>query len=123
VKYTVTVALDPTDKPLLFGATASVVILTGEPRAMLTVPVSAVQTGTKGEYVVVINADGSTQDVAVTSGDLVESSVTITTTGKLAEGDTVQLGASSSSSGSSNNRNNGGGILPGVGGPGGGPGG
>jgi hypothetical protein len=66
--------------------------------------------------------------VEVTSGDLVESLVTITTQGSLAQGDQVELGASSSTSSSSSSGSNnrqqqgpgGGGILvPGPGGPGG----
>jgi len=124
VKYTVTISLDPSNEHLLFGATANVVIITGAPHKMLAVPVSAVQTDSKGEYVVAVAADGSTQRVDVTSGDLSGSLVTITTTGKLAEGDTVELGASSSSSSSSSssggNNRGGGGIIPGAGG---GPGG
>lgn len=124
VKYTVTISLDPTDKPLLFGATANVVIITGEPHTSLAVPINAIQSDAQGEYVLVIQADGSTQSVAVTSGDLSGNLVTITTTGKLAEGDKVQLAASSSSSSSSSNGGNnqgggGGGIrIPGAGGGG-----
>ncbi len=123
VKYTVTLSLEPTDKPLLFGATASIVIITGAPHDMLAVPVNAVQSDSKGEYLNVISADGnSTQRVDVTSGDLVESMVTITTTGSLKAGDRIELGTSSSSSSSSSSRNNnGGGIM--VPGAGGGPGG
>jgi HlyD family secretion protein len=119
VKYTVVVTVDSTDKPVLFGAVANVTITTGEPRAMLTVPVAAVQTDSQGEYVMLVKTDGSTQRVAVTSGDLVDTLVTITTTGELKEGDKVQLGATTSSSSSSSNNNNsnsGGGIMPGVGG-------
>jgi len=123
VKYTVTISLEPTDQPLLFGATTSVVIITGEPRSMLAVPVTAVQTDSRGEYVLAINADGSTKRVNVVSADLVESLVTITTTETLAAGDKVQLGggttSSSSSSSGTNNRNQGGGniMIPGAGGP------
>jgi multidrug efflux pump subunit AcrA (membrane-fusion protein) len=123
VKYTVTISLDPSNEHLLFGATANVVITTGAPHAMLAVPVNAVQTDTKGEYVMAIAADGSTQRVDVTSGDLEGSLVTITTTGKLAEGDKVVLGASSTSSSSSSSNQGGGGgggIVPGAGGPPGG---
>jgi multidrug efflux pump subunit AcrA (membrane-fusion protein) len=122
VKYTVTISLDPSNEHLLFGATANVVIITGAPHTMLAVPVSAVQSDSKGEYVVVAAADGSTQRVDVTSGDLSGSLVTITTKGKLAEGDTVELGTSSSSSSSSSSGTNrgGGGIIPGAGGPPGG---
>lgn len=124
VKYTVVVLIDPTDKPVLFGAVTNVTITTGEPHSMLAVPVGAVQTDATGEYVALIKTDGSTQRIAVTSGDLVETLVTITTTGELKEGDKVQLGATSSSSSSSSNNNNsdpGGGIpIPGAGGPPGG---
>ena len=118
VKYMVTVSLESTDKPLLFGATANVTIITGEPHAMLAVPINAVQTNSKGEFVNVINADGSTTRVDVVSGDLAENLVTITTTGKLAAGDKVETVISSSTSG--NNNNQGGGMrFPGGGGPGG----
>ena len=84
---------------------------------MLAVPVGAVQTGTNSEYVVVVAADGSTQRVTVTSGDLVGNLVTITPsdTGKLKAGDQVEL-VTTSSSGS----NGGGGGFGGGGfGPGG----
>ena len=115
VKYTVTVAVDPTDKALMFGATTNVTILTGAPHSMLAVPVAAVLSDTKGEYVLGVLGDGSTQRVPVTSGDLSGSLVTITptTAGSLKDGDTVQLGASTSTS-STTNRNGGG-----LGGPGG----
>jgi multidrug efflux pump subunit AcrA (membrane-fusion protein) len=117
VKYTVVVSVDPTDKPVLFGATANVTITTGEPHSMLAVPVSAVQTGNSGEYVIVVGSDGSTQRVKVVRGDLVNSLVTITTTGKLKEGDQVELVTTSSSS---NNSSGGGGGFGGGGfGPGG----
>jgi multidrug efflux pump subunit AcrA (membrane-fusion protein) len=119
VKYTVIVSVDPTDKPVLFGATVNVTITTGEPRSMLAVPVSAVQTDTQGEYVMLVKADGSTQRMTVESGDLIDILVTITTTGELKEGDQVQLGAGSSISSSATKTNNsdpGGGIMPGAGG-------
>lgn len=126
VKYTVTIALEATDEPLLFGATANVVIMTGEPHVSLAVPVNAVLSDNQGEYVLKILDDGSTQRVDVTSGDLIEASVTIAPeSAGLKEGDKVQLGSgssSSSSSGTSNNRNNNGGgiMIPGAGGPPGG---
>ena len=115
VKYTVTVSVDPTDKALMFGATTNVTILTGAPHSMLAVPVGAVFSDSKGEYVLGVLGDGTTQRVPVTSGDLSGSLVTITptTAGALKDGDTIQLGASSSSS-SSSTTNRGG-----FGGPGG----
>jgi multidrug efflux pump subunit AcrA (membrane-fusion protein) len=113
VKYTVVVLVDPTDKPIRFGAVANVTITTGDPHSMLAVPVAAVQTDAQGEYVTLVKTDGSTQRVTVTSGDLLDNQVTITTTsGELKEGDQVQLGATSSSS-SSNSNQGGGGIVPG----------
>jgi multidrug efflux pump subunit AcrA (membrane-fusion protein) len=114
VKYTVVVSVDPTDKPVLFGAVANVTITTGEPHAMLAVPVGAVLSDSRGEYVLLISADGnSTQRVNITSGDLSGNLVTITptTTGSLKEGDQVELG-----SGTTNNNNN---NFPGGGGGGG----
>lgn len=120
VKYTVTVSVEPTEKPLLFGATASVVIYTSEPHAVLAVPINAVQTDSKGEYVVVIRDDGTTEAVDVVSGDLLENLVIITTTGNLKEGDRVQLGTSTSSSSSSSSKSNQNGGFPGGGMPPGG---
>ena len=112
VKYTVVVLVDPTDKPILFGAVANVTITTGAPHTTLAIPVGAVLSDTKGEYVLLITPDGSTQRVTVVSGDLSGNLVTITTTGTLKEGDQVQLGSGSSSSSGT-----------GGGGGGGGPGG
>lgn len=114
VKYTVVVSVDPTDKQVLFGATANVAITTGEPHAMLAVPVSAVLSDSKGEYVLLISADGnSTQRVNITSGDLSGNLVTITlaTAGSLKEGDQVELGSGTTTN--NNNNNPGGGGGPG----------
>ena len=116
VKYTVTIALDPTDQPVRFGATANVTLYTGQPHSMLAVPVAAVQSDSAGEYVVLVNADGSTQRIAVTSGALSGNLVTISTTAALKEGDQVLFGSGASSTAASTN-NNRGGFLPG--GPGG----
>jgi|GEM_PF-953656 len=128
VKYTVVVSIDPTSEAVLFGSTVNVAITTGEPHKMLAVPVGAIFSDTRGEYVLVVGADGNSQRVNVVSGDLVESLVTITTTASLKEGDKVEIGTGSTSSGSSNNSGNnqggaggGGGIIvPGAGGPPGG---
>ncbi len=120
VKYTVVVLVDPTDEPVLFGATVNVTITTGEPHAMLAVPISAVQTDDQGEYVLLVKADGATRRITVESGDLVDNLVTITTMGEIKEGDQVQLGVSTNGSSSSNNKADagpgGGGIIPGGGG-------
>lgn len=101
VKYTVVVSVDPTDKGVLFGATANVVITTGAPHKSLAVPVLAVLNDSQGEYILVISADGTrTNRVAVQSGDLSGNLVTITTSESLKEGDEVELGTGSSSSSS-----------------------
>jgi multidrug efflux pump subunit AcrA (membrane-fusion protein) len=119
VKYTVVVSVDPTDKPVLFGATANVVITTGAPHKSLAVPVLAVMNDTQGEYILVISADGTrTNRVNVQSGDLSGNLVTISTSEDLKEGDQVELGTGSSSS--SGGGGFGGGGGGGFGGPGGG---
>lgn len=98
VDYTVTIALDPTDQPVRFGATANVTLATGQPHSMLAVPVATVQSDSAGEYVVQVNSDGSTQRIAVTSGSLAGNLVTINTTAALKAGDQVLFGTGSVSS-------------------------
>ena len=68
VKYTVTIALTPTDEPVRFGATANVTINTSEPHTVLTVPINAIQTDSQGEYVTRVKANGTTERIAVESG-------------------------------------------------------
>jgi HlyD family secretion protein len=108
VKYTVVVALDPTDVSPLFGATTDVTLLTSDPRTMLAVPLGAVQTDTTGEYVVRVASSGGLERVAVTSDSIQGDLVAVK--GDLKEGDQVQVFSTTSSS------SNGGGF---VGGPGG----
>jgi RND family efflux transporter MFP subunit len=123
VEYAVTVALDPTTQPVRFGSTANVTISTGQPQAMLAVPIAAVQSDSAGEYVVLVNADGSMQRITVKSGSLSGNLVTITTTSTLKAGDQVALATTatsfSSSSGQSGTNNRSGGLGGGFGGPGG----
>ncbi|MEN4010464.1 MAG: efflux RND transporter periplasmic adaptor subunit [Bellilinea sp.] len=96
VKYTVIVSVERPDSPILFGATANVIVTTGEPRALLAVPVGAVSSDSQGEYVLRVGADGLTQRVDVETGDLAGSLVTLVKSGGLKEGDQVQVGGSSS---------------------------
>jgi RND family efflux transporter MFP subunit len=114
IKYTVVISVEPTDKNVLFGATADVSIITSEPYTMLAVPIGAIQTSNSGEYVVRVNTDGSYESIAVQSGDIVGSLVTIT--GNLNDGDKVVLGTTTtdttSSSGSGNSGGPGGGMGP-----------
>jgi HlyD family secretion protein len=119
VKYTVVVSVEPTTKPVLFGAVANVTITTGAPHSTLAVPVAAVFSDARGEYVLVISTDGnSTNRVTVQSGDLSGNLVTITTKGNLKAGDQVELGSgNSSSSGAGGNGGFGGGGGGGFRGP------
>ncbi len=96
VKYTVIVSVERPNSPILFGATANVVVTTGEPRALLAVPVGAVLSDSQGEYVLRVGADGLTQRVDIETGDLAGGMVTLTKSGGLKEGDQVQVGGSSS---------------------------
>jgi HlyD family secretion protein len=128
VKYTVTIALDATEQPVRFGATTDIVINTSEPHNALAVPVNAVQSDSQGEYVTLIKASGTTERIAVESGDLSNGLVTITAAG-LKDGDQVAVNATSttstsSSSSSTSTKNSGaggmdGGGMPPMGGPGG----
>lgn len=125
VKYTVTIALEPTDQPVRFGATANVILYTSAPHTLLAVPLAAVQTDSKGEYVTLVKADGTTERITVVSGDLSGNKVTLATSTGLKAGDSVLLGTSSSSastssssasSSSRSNSNSGGAPLGGPGG-------
>jgi multidrug efflux pump subunit AcrA (membrane-fusion protein) len=53
----------------------------------LAVPITAIQNDETGEYVLVIQADGSTKRVAVVSSTIVNDMVAVT--GDLHEGDTL----------------------------------
>jgi HlyD family secretion protein len=97
VKYKVRVDLDPaadgTFLPL--GTTVNVVIQVKAPSKTLAVPISSVQNDSKGEYVWVKKADGTTVRVDVVSGEIVGNLVTVT--GNLKEGDTLSAQGSSGS--------------------------
>jgi len=88
IKFSVRVELDPTSEPVLLGATANLTIQTSDPSPALAVPVSAVQSDSSGEYVTVVEADGSTRRVNVQSSDSVGDLVVVT--GDLQAGDRVQ---------------------------------
>jgi macrolide-specific efflux system membrane fusion protein len=113
VYYDVQVTLDKADPSILIGATADVTIQAGQPQTVLTVPVSAVGSSSQGEYVYVVNSDGSTQQVTVVSGQILPNN-TVIVSGNLKAGDSVGLIASTSTS-SNNNGGFGGGsgrLIP-----------
>jgi HlyD family secretion protein len=96
VKYTVTVAIDPTDQAVLFGATTNVTLMTSNPHTTLAVPLGAVQNDSQGEYVLRVSSDGSPERVAVQSGAIVGDVVAVT--GNLKDGDRVEVGYSGNNS-------------------------
>lgn len=91
VKYTVRVDLDAVDDDVFLplGTTANVVIQIKDMAAVLAVPITAIQNDTKGEYVLVLEEDGSTKRVDIVSGAIVGDLVAVS--GDLNEGDTLQL--------------------------------
>jgi multidrug efflux pump subunit AcrA (membrane-fusion protein) len=104
VYYDVRVVLDQADPTILIGATADVTIQAGQPQDVLTVPVTAVGSDTKGEYVYVIGSNNSSQQVTIVSGQILSDN-TVIVTGKLQAGQTVGLLSSTTST-----SNNGGGF-------------
>ncbi len=91
VKYTVRVDLDKVkDKTFLpLGTTANVVIQTKAATATLAVAIAAIQNDSAGEYVWVVQSDGSANRIDIVSGALIGDQVAIS--GDLKDGDLVQL--------------------------------
>jgi multidrug efflux pump subunit AcrA (membrane-fusion protein) len=91
VKYTVRIDLDAVDDEMFLplGTTASVTIQIREATATLAVPITAIQNDAKGEYVWVIQSDGSNTRVNIVSGAIVGDLVSVT--GDLKEGELVSL--------------------------------
>ena len=91
VKYTLRVTLDPVsdDTFLPLGTTANVVIKVRDASATLIVPIAAIQNDEQGEFVWVIQSDGSTKRVDVVSGSIVGDQVAVT--GDLFMGNRLQL--------------------------------
>ena len=89
VQYTVCVDLDKIaeniSRPL--GATANVTIEVKPATPSLTVPITVIQNDSKGEYVLVVQADGSTKRVDVVSSTIVGDRVVVT--GNLKEGESL----------------------------------
>jgi HlyD family secretion protein len=89
VEYTLRMDIDPLmeDVSPLLSATANVTIQVGPETTSLAVPVAAMQNDDQGEYVMVIQVDGSTKRVDVVSNTIVGDLVTVS--GDLKEGDTL----------------------------------
>jgi HlyD family secretion protein len=114
VNYTVRVELDQPDPKIYIGATATVVITTGDPQNTLFVPVTAVMNDDDGEYVMQVAADGTTQRIQVVTGDISDEMVVVT--GDLAKGDLVEVFTSASTSTTTTTTQNRGGLFGGIGG-------
>jgi HlyD family secretion protein len=96
VKYTVRIDLDKaTGQSFIpLGTTANVVIHVKDATASLAVPITTVQNDSQGEYVLVVQGDGSTKRVEVVSGAIVGDLVVVT--GDLRVGEHVQSNQQSS---------------------------
>jgi HlyD family secretion protein len=97
VYYNVKVQLEQADEQIPLSSTADITITAGDAKQALAVPVSAVQSDSVGEFVMVYAADGSTTRVDVVSGQI-QADDTVVVTGNLKAGDQVMLVESTSTS-------------------------
>ena len=99
VKYTVRIDLDPVEDGVFLplSSTVNVVIEVKPAMTSLAVPITAVQNDSKGEYVLVLQADNSTKRVDILSSIIVGDLVVVT--GDLKEGDTLTTVQNSSGPG------------------------
>lgn len=112
VYYTVFIDVDATDNLLKPTMTARVSIHSGESKDTLTLPLSALKSGSAGQYVTVSRGNGKTEDVTVTTGLSGEDRVEITS--GVSEGDQV-VQAQVKAAASTQQRQGGGTRIPGVG--------
>ncbi|MEW6400925.1 MAG: efflux RND transporter periplasmic adaptor subunit [Chloroflexota bacterium] len=93
VKFTVLIALNKTEEEILLGATVDVTIQVSDAAKALAVPLAAIQNDEQGEFVSVVNADGTTRRVDVVSGAIVDERVVVE--GDLQEGDQLLVAQNS----------------------------
>lgn len=91
VKYTIRIDLNRADEDIFLplGATANVVLTVREAEPALAVPITAIQTDDRGEFVWVVEGDGRTRRVNVVGGSIVGNLVVIT--GDLKVGDRISV--------------------------------
>ena len=96
VKYTVRVDIHQVNEDVFLplGATTNVTILVEPATTSLAVPITTIQNDSQGEYVSVLQTDGSTKRVDVLSGTIVGDLVIVR--GDLKEGDTLTTAQNSS---------------------------
>lgn len=111
VYYTVFIDVDATDNLLKPTMTARVLIHSGESKDTLTLPLSALKSGSQGQYVTISRSTGKTEDVPVTTGLSGEDRIEVTS--GVSEGDQVVVAQVKASAASTQQRQGGGGI-PGM---------
>lgn len=111
VYYTVFIDVDATDNLLKPTMTARVLIHSGESKDTLTLPLSALKSGSQGQYVTVSRSTGKTEDLPVTTGLSGEDRIEVTS--GVSEGDQVVVAQVKASAASTQQRQGGGGI-PGM---------
>ncbi len=91
VKYTVRIDLEKVEEDIFLplGTTANVIIKVKDAFATLAVPITTIQNDSTGEFVWVIQGDGSTKRIDIVSGSIV--GILVAVTGNLNEGDRIQL--------------------------------
>jgi HlyD family secretion protein len=96
VKYVVRIDLNKVDDQTFMplGTTANVVIHVSDATTSLAVPITTIQNDTNGEFVMVLQSDGTTKRVDVVSGAIVNELVVVS--GDLREGDRLQVSNASS---------------------------
>jgi HlyD family secretion protein len=99
VQYTIWIDIDRVEEDVFLplSSTANVIIQVKESTTSLAVPITAIQTDDQGEYLLVVQDDGSTKRVSVVSHTIVGDLVTVT--GDLKEGDSLAANQSSGSAG------------------------
>lgn len=96
VKYTIRIDLDQMDETMFtpLGTTANVTIHVSDATAALAVPIATIQNDANGEFVMLVQSDGTTKRVDVVSGAIVDDLVVVT--GDLQAGDSVSVNNASS---------------------------
>ena len=96
VKYVVRIDLDKADDQAFMplGTTANVTIHISDALSSLAVPITTIQNDANGEFVMVLQSDGSTKRVDVASGVIVDDMVVVS--GDLQEGQSVLVNNGSS---------------------------
>ncbi len=102
VTYRVRVDIDPTDVPLLPGMTATAQIAVGQKEEALLVPLLALHSDARGDYVEILRPDGTVRKVYVHIGE--RSTLMVEVRGDLKEGDLVVLSQNTTPAKKTNNR-------------------